>query len=198
MKKNYIWNGHRPFPTEKENISIVVNDSFKKLQLIMKNDLPQRKRTRHKDYDYSTDGYYFITTCVKGREEMLGFISNDKLVLTEYGRIVESCWLDLPNHYKNCNIDYFVVMPDHFHGIVIIDNAQKDVKHFSLSEIIGGFKSFSSRKINECKKETFEWQKSFYDRIIRNEKELYEIRKYIEQNPLKWELEKGTPENLFM
>lgn len=71
-------------------------------------------------------------------------------------------------------------------------------KDHGLSEIIRGFKTFSSKRINELldNRKPFHWQKSFYDRIIRNEKELYQIRKYIMQNPIKWEIEKGIPENL--
>lgn len=94
-------------------------------------------------------------------------------------------------------------MPDHFHGILILDNTltvKNDIedKQFSLSEIIGKFKSFSTRKIRErlAKGDKFVWQKSFYDRIIRNESELYNIRKYIKENPLRWDLEKNNPENL--
>ncbi|MBK7497949.1 MAG: transposase [Ignavibacteriales bacterium] len=66
--------------------------------------------------------------------------------------------------------------------------------------MIGKFKSYSSRKIRNLlvNKDEFEWQKSFYDRIIRNDKELYNIRKYIQENPLRWELEKNNPENLEM
>lgn len=96
-------------------------------------------------------------------------------------------------------------MPDHFHGILILDNTltfknDKEDKLFSLSEIIGKFKSFSTRKIREilAKGEKFEWQKSFYDRIIRNESELYNIRKYIKENPLRWDIERNNPENLEM
>jgi REP element-mobilizing transposase RayT len=94
-------------------------------------------------------------------------------------------------------------MPDHFHGIIIIDrtlNKQKDKEELSksLSEIIGKFKSFTTKKIRERlkDKDEFQWQKSFYDRIIRDEKELYYIRKYIQENPLRWDIEKNNPENL--
>lgn len=166
----------------------------------MKNKLPQRKRTRYKDFDYSSDGYYFITICVENRNNFFGIIYNGKINLNAYGNILEKCWLDLPNHY-NCTIDYYSIMPDHFHGIIIIERStNSNNKNYSLSEIIRGFKTFSSRKINlELQnKDKFKWQKSFYDRIIRNEKELYQIRKYIEQNPLKWEFDKGITENLFI
>ncbi len=162
----------------------------------MNNSLPNRKRNRLQNFDYSSTGYYFITICVKNKKKIFGNIINGKISLNLFGIITEECWNDLPNHY-NCSIDYYSIMPDHFHGILIIEKLQ-DKKNYSLSEIIRGFKTFSSKRINlEIKNNNrFQWQKSFYDRIIRNEKELYQIRKYIEQNPLKWELSQELPENL--
>ncbi len=170
--------------------------------------MKKRKRTRLIEYDYRNSGYYFITICVK-TETLLGRIINGKIQLNTAGEIVKKCWFDLPNHYKNCKLDYYVIMPDHFHGIVIIDNdinlnnhfnivgeglrpspTEKSAKH-GLPEIIRAFKSFSSHKINESNyfREKFHWQRSFYDRIIRNEREFYFIRKYIQENPLKRELD---------
>ncbi|MBX3043464.1 MAG: hypothetical protein KIT33_05120 [Candidatus Kapabacteria bacterium] len=81
-----------------------------------------RKRNRLKDFDYSNDGYYFVTICTQNREEFFGKIKNGKMILNEYGAIVEKCWFDLPNHYKNCLLDEFIIMPNHIHGIVIIEN----------------------------------------------------------------------------
>ncbi len=158
----------------------------------MENNFPHRKRLRYADFDYSNDGYYFITACVKNRTNLFGAVSKHRMILNEWGRIVDFCWNDLPNHYGNCVLDSHVVMPNHFHGIIIIENNPSCEKKYSLSEIIRGFKTFSSRRINELPiiGDKFHWQKSFYDRIIRNEKELNNIRRYIEQNPLKWEIEK--------
>ncbi len=166
--------------------------------------LPNRKRNRLEGYDYSLGGYYFVTICVKERFDFFGRIKNEKMFLNEYGKIVSSAWLDLPNHYFNCELDYYVIMPDHVHGIIIIDNTLKKKNdksvNYSLSEIIRGFKTFSSKRINEKLKidKKFRWQKSFYDRIIRSENELYFIRNYIQLNPLKWDIEKNHLENLYM
>ena len=166
--------------------------------------LPNRKRNRLEGYDYSSGGYYFVTVCIKERSDFLGKIKNEKMFLNGFGKIVSAAWLDLPNHYFNCELDYYVIMPDHIHGIIIIDNTlkKKDNKsaNHSLSEIIRGFKTFSSKRINKKLKidKKFKWQKSFYDRIIRSENELYFIRNYIQLNPLKWDIEKNHPENLYM
>lgn len=77
---------------------------------------------RLKGWDYSEDGAYFITICTKNREPAFGEIKNGKLIETEQSKICESCWLDLPNHYPNCVLDAFVIMPNHVHGVVLIDN----------------------------------------------------------------------------
>jgi len=109
-------------------------------------------------YDYSRDGYYFVTVCTWGHSMWLGDIRDDKMILNQFGEIVKYCWFDLPNHYRNCILDKFVIMPNHIHGILIINNdvgaglkpaRTYPIKRHSLSEIIRGFKTFSSRKINK-------------------------------------------------
>jgi len=165
--------------------------------LSMDDKFPQRKRLRLKEFDYSNNFYYFVTICIDNREEFFSEINKGKSILTKAGRIVEEIWRNLPKHYP-CELDRFIIMPDHIHGILILDNQYVNTQKKSLSTIIQRFKTFTSRKINELLDGSakFHWQKSFYDRIIRNERELYQIRKYIELNPLNWELEKDLPENL--
>ncbi|MCL4547687.1 MAG: transposase [Bacteroidetes bacterium] len=172
--------------------------------MIEKNKLPNRKRTRLKEYDYSISAYYFVTICTQGKRKMFGNVVGTSMKLNQFGKIVKDCWLDLPNHYSKCELDYYVIMPDHVHGIIIINESRDESvtrpnkKNHGLSEIVRGFKSFSSKRINTLlnNENKFHWQRSFYDRIIRNEKELFAIRRYIEQNPLRWEIEKELPDNL--
>jgi len=173
----------------------------------MENKLPNRKHLRLTGFDYSSTGYYFITICTMNKIEWFGEISGASVILNSKGKIVEDCWFDLRNHYPNCELDYYVIMPDHFHGIIII--TEQDIvrdgsethpnmnRNHGLSEIIRSFKSFSARRINLISESAskFQWQKSFYDRVVRNEKELLRIRKYIQDNPLRKELER-LPENL--
>ena len=168
------------------------------------NKLPNRKRTRLKEYDYSQFGFYFITICLKERKDFFSEIRDGKIILTEYGKIIEEILISLPKYY-NVDIDSYIIMPDHIHFIIIVDNDPIREKYIStkiktLSDVIGKFKSYSTKRIRTKLKsiQDFNWQKSFYDRIIRNEKELYQIRKYIEENPLRWEIEKYYPENLEM
>lgn len=134
----------------------------------MSGNLKNRKLNRLKKYDYSQSGYYFVTVCTKNRIHWFGEIRGDQMVLNECGEIVLFCWKDLPNHYFNAELDQFVIMPNHIHGIVrIVRNGFKPfltkpsvgnglkpfptmaMKCHGLSEIIRGLKTFSSRKINE-------------------------------------------------
>ena len=164
-----------------------------------------RKRNRLAGYDYITPGYYFVTICTKGMLEYFGRVQNAKMELNGAGKIVHKCWFDLPNHYKNCKLHAFIIMPNHIHGIIkIIGNGFKPFQNepttnnsngfkpfptYGLSEIVRGFKTFSSKYINQKSKQKFTWQKSFYDHIIRNNDELNRISYYIEKNPLLWKRE---------
>jgi len=163
----------------------------------MSEKYPQHKRLRLKEFDYSNNNYYFVTICMKVKKPFLSRIVNEKTILTKYGEIVSEIWNNLPKYYP-CELDDFIVMPEHLHGILILDNKSKSDKKLTLSGIIQRFKTFSTKKVNESldEKEKFYWQKSFYERIIRNERELYQIRKYIQLNPLKWEFENDLPDNL--
>jgi len=105
------------------------------------------------------------------------------------GKIVDFCWHDLVNHYKNVLLDEYIIMPDHFHGILHIKPSEPGFKQYGLPEIIRGFKTFSSRRINEkFPYLLFMWQKSYYDRIVRNDAELSRIREYIKNNPAAFKL----------
>lgn len=155
-----------------------------------------RKLNRLKDYDYSREGYYFVTICVKDRIEMLGGVKDGVMVLNGYGRIVEKQWVWLPQRYPYVELDEFIVMPNHFHGILsIVGNGRGNVgnarerslrKIKSLSELMGAFKTTSSKLIHKSGLSQFQWQKSFHDHIIRGEG-LDRIREYIANNPLKWD-----------
>ncbi|MCK5122577.1 MAG: transposase [Candidatus Pacebacteria bacterium] len=173
---------------------------------------------RLKDYDYSQDGYYFVTICVKNKTEYFGEIINGKMILNEYGEIAKKQWLWLTEQYNYVKLDEWIIMLNHLHGILIIENGIKNIgtdrvvvgagrdlplrpqtqKIKPLSELIGAFKTTSSNLIHQNSLSEFQWQRNYYDRIIRNEKELDKIRKYIFENPLKWELDRNNPENLFM
>ena len=141
---------------------------------------------RLKDWDYSTPWWYYVTINTKDHKEYFGVIKNEQMVLNEperrddpMGRLNET-FNNLPKH-------------ETIHRIV-----STSLQPNSLGSIIGQFKSVSTKRIRSLGYSDFAWQSRFYDRIIRNEKELFNIRKYIEQNPMKWEFEKNQPENIFI
>ncbi len=151
---------------------------------------------RLKEYDYSTPNWYFVTINTKKHQEYFGEVKNGKMYLNELGKIVEEYWNKITEHYNMVQLDYFVIMPNHVHGIIILDyivetghapSLQK--KTHTLGNIIGSFKSAVTKQLHEHDEKHFTWQSRFYDRIIRNERELNAIRNYIEQNPLRWELD---------
>ena len=79
-----------------------------------------RRSIRLQGYDYSQNGAYFITLCTHNRECLFGQIQNGQMILNEYGKMVEQCWNNLSNHYDNIELDAYVIMPNHFHGIILI------------------------------------------------------------------------------
>jgi REP element-mobilizing transposase RayT len=152
-----------------------------------------RKRNRLRNYDYRTAGAYFITTVVRGRQNTFGEVKDGVNHLTPYGETLVEQWHWLHKQYLHIMLDQFVVMPNHFHGIIIIVGTGRDLhlqpKTKSLSELIGAFKTTSSRRIHQLGMPSFQWQRSFYERIIRNDDELRRIREYIQTNPLRWDLD---------
>lgn len=85
-------------------------------------NLPKRKKNRLRDFDYSQNGRYFVTICVKNKQEIFGLIKNNGMILNEFGKIAENCWSAIPKHLPSVELDEFVVMPNHIHGIVVIEN----------------------------------------------------------------------------
>jgi REP element-mobilizing transposase RayT len=158
-----------------------------------------RKQNRLKGYDCSTNGYYYITICTQNREYIFGDIANNEMTLNQYGDIARNSWLDLPSHHENIGLDQFIIMPNHIHGIIIINNpvgggpARSSDNHTNnLSVIIGPYKSTATKQINRINDNTSKWQKSFHDHIIRIDESLNNIRNYITNNPKAWELDKNN------
>ena len=152
-----------------------------------------RKYNRLRDYDYRTPGAYFITTVVRNRRNTFGEVKDGENHLTAYGETLVEQWHWLHKQYLHITLDQFVVMPNHFHGIIIIVGTGRDLslqpKTKSLSELVGAFKTTSSKRIHQLGMPSFQWQRSFYERIIRNDDELRRIREYIQINPLRWDLD---------
>ena len=162
-------------------------------------DIHHRRSIRLQEFDYSFVGAYFVTICAWNRECLFGDVADGEMRLNDLGRVVESVWLALPEHYAGIQLNVNVIMPNHFHGIVNIVGAglkpAPTGKQHGLSEIVRGFKTFSSRRINEIRNNPGcpVWQRNYYERVIRNDIELSLAREYIVNNPLKWDTDDNNP-----
>ncbi|MCD6596332.1 MAG: transposase [Bacteroidales bacterium] len=167
-----------------------------------------RRSIRLKGYDYSRPGTYFVTLCVHERKCLFGDIIDEKICLNEYGEIVQTEWLKSSEIRKEIELDVYQIMPNHFHGIVMIQNNDRGdrpitptgtfkMRPKSLSSLMAGFKSSVTTKINKLRDTPgkYVWQRDYYERIIRNEKELGRIKKYIIENPKKWGSDINNPDN---
>jgi len=162
-------------------------------------ELPQRKNPRLKDYDYSQNGAYFVTVCTANRKALLSKIVGQAALclptveLTEFGKITEKYIENINDVYEYVKVDKYVIMPDHIHLLIIIDRpfdggeikGGQGADRPTLNDIVRSVKVMVRKEIGYSI-----FQNSFYDHIIRNEQDLYETRKYIENNPLKWEMTK--------
>ncbi len=171
-------------------------------------DFHHRHSIRLKTYDYSQPGAYFVTICTWNKECVFGEISRGQLELNDIGRIVEKEWLRTGNIRTNVELDVHVIMPNHFHGILIIHNDGRagytdrcrGVSQYaptnqtfrspsnSLGAIVRGFKSAATSAINQNRNTPGVpvWQRNYYEHVIRSEDDLNTIRQYIMNNPLRW------------
>jgi putative transposase len=165
-------------------------------------DKHHRRSIRLKGYDYSQNGAYFVTICTWQRQSLFGDIVSSEMQLSRYGEIVQLYWDNLIKHHCHLELDCFVIMPNHVHGIIILTDNQVTTKNdlsrrlnpvrphrHGLPEIIRGFKTFSARSINKYRRLTgvSVWQRGYYEHIIRSEESLHRIREYIINNPENWE-----------
>lgn len=164
---------------------------------------PKRKPIRLKEYGYSTAGYYYATICAYNQKELFGHIENNRMILNKIGKIIKTTWMEIPNHFPNIELDEFIIMPNHIHGILVIDNNKREGRRpsptysYLLSDIIRGFKTFSANSINKTilLSNKFKWQRFFHDHIIRTDESLNNTREYIINNPTKWNDDENNIKN---
>ncbi len=178
---------------------------------------------RLKDYDYSQAGGYFITTVTQDRKHLFGEIVHGVMGLNEYGCVVIDEWLRTTGISESIELDEFIIMPNHFHGIVIlhdktaseedgvgvtrrVDGNEEDRRvtlrvtptkktPLTLGTIVGQFKSRVTKRIRAMDEDSGiqVWQRYYYDHIIRDDDGFNRIREYIGYNPLSWEHDKENP-----
>lgn len=190
-------------------------------------EIHHRRSIRLRGYDYAVEGAYFITICTFQRESLLGQVTGGEMMLNESGRAVQEVWEGLPAHFSQVFLDAFVIMPNHLHGIIVLNGpaepgvgaglrpAQDSTAHGSavgrsetcpygsgggetrvpVAEIVRALKSFSARRINQIRDNPGVpvWQRNYYERVIRDEAEMERARRYILENPIKWETDRENP-----
>lgn len=176
-------------------------------------EIHHRRSIRLKGYDYSQSGYYFITVCTQGRRRLFGEIENGRMILNDAGKMIGRWWNELKNKYADIEIDEYVIMPNHCHGIIMVGAglvpAQNGINNHNVrattrvaptmgtatvGDMVGAFKSITTDEyINGVKNNNWEpfggklWQRNYYEHIIRNETSLRNIREYIVNNPCQWQ-----------
>jgi putative transposase len=174
------------------------------------NSPPQRKQIRLKGWNYATPWWYFVTVCTQDRKPLLGHIVDGEMVLNDAGKMVDKWWLKIHERFKTVELDFYQIMPNHLHGIIIVgarsprpslgssdpDNGRGNPAP-TLGQIVAYFKYQSTKQINALNgtpgKRLF--QRNYYEHIIRNERSLFKIRWYIKNNPRTWERDRNNPKN---
>jgi len=173
------------------------------------NSTPPRRpiSMRYNGADYSDPGVFFITICTHRGAHLFGTILNGRMVTNQFGDIVWNVWRALPERFPQISIDTAIVMPDHFHGIVVVHEAltkfgetealaipltRGERRKMTLPLIVGYFKMNSAKRIN-LKRGTEGsrvWQRNYFDRILRDDKDYDELSEYIFTNPQRWGVDK--------
>ncbi len=147
---------------------------------------PQRRRLRLADYDYAQTGACFVTICTRSHTCVFGAVLDGEMVRNDAGETVARSWDEIPRHFPEVELDAFVVMPNHVHGVLMLAGEPARAGHARpLHVIVGSFKSAVSRRLGSV------WQRSYWERVVRSQDELDQIRAYIEDNPLHWPVDQA-------
>jgi putative transposase len=188
-------------------------------------DKHHRRSIRLPGYDYSQSGAYFVTICAYQRQCLFGDVVDGQMVLNQYGAIVAETYQWLCQRYPYLHSDEWIVMPNHFHAIMVITDEPpvntakprtgvshcrggsrnappnnshgKITKRKPLGRLIGAFKTVSTKKINILRDApaTPLWQRNYYEHIIRDRDAMDKICRYIINNPMSWSIDQLHPDN---
>jgi len=185
-------------------------------------NIHHRRSIRLSGYDYSEDGWYFVTICTQKRKYMFGKIVNEQMRLNSAGFMVKTWWQKIPNKFPSIQTDEYVVMPNHFHGIIavgatlrgrpdpdVVDGKLAQTHNKlgqpyriapTLGDIVNWFKTITTNQyIHAVKQNGWPpfygrlWQRNYYEHIIRNEDELNHFRQYIAENAANWQTDEENP-----
>lgn len=169
-----------------------------------------RRSIRLKGYDYSQAGVYFVTIVTWQREMLFGEIVKGEMIASEFGKIVREEWERTGEIRREVELGAYIVMPNHFHGIVVLSSDTHRVSDVgatgrsplphgpapkSLGSLMAGFKSSVTKRINTLRNVQGipVWQRNYYEHIVRNEQEMDRIHRYIESNPSMWAEDDENP-----
>ena len=171
-------------------------------------DEHHRRSIRLKSYDYSRAGAYFVTICTHRRECLFGEVMDGEMRLNDAGQAAQAEWVRLPECFQSIELDEFVIMPNHLHGIILVgaglappggkSAASRGAASSAptLGHILRAFKSISAIAVNRLLGRSGRslWQRNYYEHIVRSENELARIREYIANNPAQWALDRENPD----
>jgi REP element-mobilizing transposase RayT len=160
--------------------------------------LPIRKSPRLRSYGYASPGAYFVTVCTHDRRPLFGEVRHGIMGLNEFGSAVWKAWAALPARFPSIESDWFVVMPNHLHAVIVLLTPAEQVKSKAgptLGGVVGALKSLGHKGIRDLGEGLYPrvWQERYHEHVVRDEDELRRIRKYIAENPLKWEFDRENP-----
>jgi REP element-mobilizing transposase RayT len=160
-----------------------------------------RRSHRLPDYDYSSNGAYFITFCAENKQCLFGEIVDDEMILNEYGNIVQEELLKTLSIRREIELITYCVMPNHVHAVILLNDAQGDrpvaptsttLRPRSIGAFVAGYKSAVTKRINEIRNTPGlpVWQRNYYEHVIRDEADMSTIHDYIQANPAHWSEDK--------
>ena len=173
--------------------------------MIYNPDIHHRRSIRLDGYDYSSAGAYFISIAAQGRLCLFGSVVDGELRLNDAGKMVRRVWDGMPDRFPFINMDEFVVMPNHVHGVIFIrqpvpTTGAPTMGAPALGDVVGAFKSVTTveyvRGVRGLGWQRFDkrlWQRNYFERVIRNEHELGLVREYIANNIVNWESDRENP-----
>jgi REP element-mobilizing transposase RayT len=177
-------------------------------------DKPYRQSIRLRGFDYAGHGAYYVTICTHEKKCIFGKVSNGEVSLSGIGAVVQEEWLETFAKRSHIEMDEFVVMPNHFHGIVWIiftgDEKTGSARRAPTAEsygapvsgsvptIVRAFKSAVTRRVNLLRDTSSGpvWQRNYYEHVICNEEDLNRIRRYIIDNPGNWDIDEENPHRI--
>jgi len=179
-----------------------------------------RRSIRLQDYDYSHEGAYFVTICTQGKALLFGDVEGETMRPNDVGEMIQLVWDALPQHYPGVDVDACQLMPNHLHGVIVLyagggapgeagdatgptdrlGRVEDPSCPIALAEVIKRFKSFTAMRYREGVRSRGWrrlsgglWQRNYYEHIVRHEDELNRVRRYILENPIRWQYDRENP-----